>query len=513
MQQATIDRFWGKVKKGPGCWLWQASRDESGYGQVFAEGKTHKAHRLAWLLEHGNIPPGARITQRCGNRDCCRPDHLEIKVPVADDPLARAQQARMKAVKGLGSIQRRGKKSFRLRVANGRDPQTRRRRPIEETFIARSNDPAKQEEEALEALAKLILDKAAGRGRVDVAFTFGEVLDLWFAQTVNELEELTADSYRGYLAHVPDWLRELPVEAVTTEHLEDLYRQLRTNGNKRTGKPLAIKYVRGGVHLCVNNALQMARRRRWIRHNPAADVEWPNPKKSKRARRRPTPTPVPGARNILTLARERYGLAMEAFLRVTAAAGGRRGEVHGLRWQYIDFETGVLEFVDTVVRSRAGRERGGPRLKGSGWRVKPSTKSDEPRFVKIGPTTVARLRELYDEMFERAAAFGVDLTKEAFVFSDVPDGSEPWIPSTTWRRYSGLCKELHIPTTRLHDLRAMMSTQLINRGLPVPAVGGRLGHAYTSHTYVTLDVYTGRDKHYDDIAAQMMDDLLDGKID
>jgi len=513
MEQATIDRFWGRVKQGPGCWAWQASLDSGGYGQMSAEGKTYKAHRLAWMLENGDIPQGARIVQRCQNRACCRPDHLELQQPLADDPVARAHQVRMKAVRGLGSIQRRGKKSFRLRVANGRDPQTGKRRPIEQTFVARSDDPAVQEDEALEALAEFILEKAAGQARVDVDLTFGEVLDLWYAQAVVELEELTADSYRGYLVHVPDWLRQLPVDEVTTAHLEDFYRQLRTDGNKRTGEPLSIKYVRGGIHLCISNALQMARRRKWIRHNPAADVDWPNRKKAKRARRRPTPTPVPGARSILTVARERYGLAMEAYLRVTGAAGGRRGEVHGLRWQYVDFETGVIEFVDTVVRSRAGRERGGPRLKGDGWRIKPSTKSDEPRFVKLGPTTIAQLQELYDEMFERAVAFGLELPRDSFVFSDAPDCSKPWIPVTTWRRYSELCRELDVPTTRLHDLRAMMSTQLINRGLPVPAVGGRLGHAYTSHTYVTLDVYTGRDKHYDDIAAQMMDDLLDGKID
>ena len=511
MRQDVIDRFWGKVAKGPGCWLWQASVNEDGYGQLSVDGKVHRAHRLAWIIEHGDIPVGGQIRQRCQNRGCCRPDHLELRVIKVDDLTQRAHEARAKAVKNLGFVEKRGTKSFRLGVYIGRDPTTRRKKYERITFIAQRVETA--EEEAVERLAELVLDRASGRSLTNPGFSFGEVLDLWFSHVVTELEELTADSYRGYLAHVPGWLRDVPVEKVTTEHLEELYRQLRTNGNRRTGDPLSIKYVRGGVHLVISNALQMARRRKWIRHSPAADVEWPNPKKVKRARRRPTPTPMPGARSIMTLARERHGLAMEVFLRVTAAAGGRRGEVHGLRWQYIDFDTGLLEFADTIVRTTAGRQRGGPRLKHRGWTVKPSTKSDRPRFVKIGPATLALLRQLYDEMFERAVAFGAELARDAFVFSDAPDGSDFWIPRTTWDRYARLCRELSLPTTRLHDLRAMMSTELINRGLPVPAVGGRLGHAYSSHTYVTLDVYTGRDKHYDDIAAQMMDDMLDGKID
>lgn len=63
---------------------------------------------------------------------------------------------------------------------------------------------------------------------------------------------------------------------------------LRTRGNLRTGRALAVKTVRGGVHMCIRRSLAYAKHRRWISANPALEVEWANRRKAKKERRRPT---------------------------------------------------------------------------------------------------------------------------------------------------------------------------------------------------------------------------------
>lgn len=72
-------RFWAKVQKSEGCWLWLGSRDHHGYGQI-ARGGRHgghtKAHRLAYQLQVGAIPPGMHVLHRCDNPACVRADHL-----------------------------------------------------------------------------------------------------------------------------------------------------------------------------------------------------------------------------------------------------------------------------------------------------------------------------------------------------------------------------------------------------------------------------------------------------
>ena len=70
------ERFWSKVEKTDGCWLWTASKDKAGYGQFRLYEKMQKAHRLVYEEIHGSIPDGGRVSQKCGNRACVNPDHL-----------------------------------------------------------------------------------------------------------------------------------------------------------------------------------------------------------------------------------------------------------------------------------------------------------------------------------------------------------------------------------------------------------------------------------------------------
>lgn len=87
------ERFWLKVDTdgpvsdyaphlGP-CWIWTASLDGTGYGK-FSMGsrldgtrKLHQAHRVAYELEVGPIPPGLELDHLCMVRRCVRPSHAE----------------------------------------------------------------------------------------------------------------------------------------------------------------------------------------------------------------------------------------------------------------------------------------------------------------------------------------------------------------------------------------------------------------------------------------------------
>lgn len=72
-------RFWPKVQKGEGCWLWTGCRDHHGYGQINRGGHAGghvKAHRLSFELANGPLPPGAHVLHRCDTPACVRPDHL-----------------------------------------------------------------------------------------------------------------------------------------------------------------------------------------------------------------------------------------------------------------------------------------------------------------------------------------------------------------------------------------------------------------------------------------------------
>jgi hypothetical protein len=70
------ERFWEKVAKSDGCWLWTAFRTEKGYGKLAGSRSPVRAHRVSYELAFGHIPEGLCVLHRCDNPPCVRPDHL-----------------------------------------------------------------------------------------------------------------------------------------------------------------------------------------------------------------------------------------------------------------------------------------------------------------------------------------------------------------------------------------------------------------------------------------------------
>jgi hypothetical protein len=83
----VLTRFWSKVVwRDDGCWEWtgmrikssRATRNGSGYGYLWLEGKMVRAHRLAYELFVGPIPDGALVLHSCDRPWCVNPEHLRV---------------------------------------------------------------------------------------------------------------------------------------------------------------------------------------------------------------------------------------------------------------------------------------------------------------------------------------------------------------------------------------------------------------------------------------------------
>lgn len=84
-------RFWTMVDKAGSneCWLWIGKKGSKGYGLVHVDsrsGRQQQAHRAAYELTVGPIPPGLEIDHLCRVRACVNPAHLE--------PVTRAENMR-----------------------------------------------------------------------------------------------------------------------------------------------------------------------------------------------------------------------------------------------------------------------------------------------------------------------------------------------------------------------------------------------------------------------------------
>lgn len=73
------ERFWARVVKGDGCWVWTGARNAQGYGRMTAGSRGAgylRAHRVSWELANGPVPKGLWVLHRCDNPPCVNPAHL-----------------------------------------------------------------------------------------------------------------------------------------------------------------------------------------------------------------------------------------------------------------------------------------------------------------------------------------------------------------------------------------------------------------------------------------------------
>lgn len=79
------------VDEGSGCWLWQRSTNEKGYGNLLRHGE-YLAHRVFYVEHAGPIPAGLQLDHKCRTPRCVNPAHLR--------PATNAQNAQNRALEG-----------------------------------------------------------------------------------------------------------------------------------------------------------------------------------------------------------------------------------------------------------------------------------------------------------------------------------------------------------------------------------------------------------------------------
>lgn len=365
--------------------------------------------------------------------------------------------------------------TWELRIDAGLDPLTGRRLQHSVVF----------EGTAREADAKLAeLTVEAGRGRLQSsAHTLTELLERGLEQAASEgLERSTLRGYRRVAENqIAPALGTRRITKITAEDLDTFYRALAKKGYSAS----TIKQT----HAVLRRVFDTAVRWRWIGHNPARDARPP---------RVATPDPVPVPPEVIPVLVEgaaQHNPELAACIVLAADTGARRGELCGLRWSKVDLLGAKIRIDRAIGEDGAAYEK--------------DTKNHQHRTITLSPPTLAVLIDHRKRMEQRATACGTDLAADGFVFSASPDGTVFWWPSNLDTSFRRLCRRLGLPdSVKLHGLRHTQVTQLLDAGVPLRTVSGRVGHRNSS---TTSNIYSHWIAETDERAAVVIGERIWGQ--
>jgi len=166
------------------------------------------------------------------------------------------------------------------------------------------------------------------------------------------------------------------------------------------------------------------------------------------------------------------GNRLEALFTVALAMGLRQGEALGLRWEDVDWESGLLRVRHSL--QRINRKLVLNELK---------TKSSRRELPLIDVVANSLRAHRSRQRSERLAA-GQDWQEIGFVFTTTIGA--PLDARNVVRSYHKVLADAGLALRRFHDLRHGCATLLSAQGVPIKTVSDILGHSQIS---ITADIY------------------------
>ena len=371
-----------------------------------------------------------------------------------------------------GSIEKRGKNSYRLTVSEGFDLNGK-------PMIHRKTVHGTKKDAEVE-LAKFVTEVQNGLVIDGKSLKFSEFTEIWKRDYGSK--ELAPSTYKRYCRMLETRLlpyfghfyinKIKPTDIMKFYDLLEKDTQLvrkKGNNGSKTKKPLSGKTILEH-HRLLRAMLHKAVYWQLIVANPAERVQPPKARKPKRRSYDDEQTKIL-LENLELLPSEdtKYKVAII----LTVFTGVRLGELMGLEWQDVYFKNGIISI-----------NRSSQYLADMGVFTKVPKTESSIREIAI-PEFIVSLLEEYKLWYEEQKSVYGELWTDSdrlFVQSD----GKPMHPSTISKWFVKYVGQIGLPVINFHGLRHTNASLLVAQNIDIAVISARLGHAQIS---TTLDFY------------------------
>lgn len=371
-----------------------------------------------------------------------------------------------------GSIEKRGKNSYRLTVSEGFDLNGR-------PMIHRKTIHGTKKEAEVE-LAKFVTEVQNGLVIDGKSLKFSEFVEVWKRDYGSK--ELAPTTYKRYCrmleTRILPYFGHFYINKIRPTDIMKFYDLLekdtqlvrkKGNNGSKTKKPLSGKTILEH-HRLLRAMLHRAVYWQLIVSNPAERVQPPRAKKTKRRSYDDEQTKIL-LENLekLTVEDTKYKVAII----LTIFTGVRLGELMGLEWQDVDFRNGIISI-----------NRSSQYLSDMGVFTKVPKTESSIREIAIPEFIISLLEEYKLWYEEQKSLYGELWTNSDRLF--VQADGKPMHPSSISKWFVKYVGTIGLPVINFHGLRHTNASLLVAQNIDIAVVSARLGHAQIS---TTLDFY------------------------
>ena len=371
-----------------------------------------------------------------------------------------------------GSIEKRGKNSYRLTVSEGFDQNGK-------PMIHRKTVHGTKKDAEVE-LAKFVTEVQNGLVIDGKSLKFSEFTEIWKRDYGSK--ELAPSTYKRYCRMLETRLipyfghfyitKIKPTDIMKFYDLLEKDTQLvrkKGNNGSKTKKPLSGKTILEH-HRLLRAMLHKAVYWQLIVANPAERVQPPKARKPKRRSYDDEQTKIL-LENLELLSSEdtKYKVAII----LTVFTGVRLGELMGLEWQDVDFKNGIISI-----------NRSSQYLADMGVFTKVPKTESSIREIAIPEFIISLLEEYKLWYEEQKSIYGELWTNSDRLFVQVE--GKPMHPSTISKWFVKYVGQIGLPVINFHGLRHTNASLLVAQNIDIAVISARLGHAQIS---TTLDFY------------------------